>query len=136
MNRVICFQKTVTCIVLMAFSFVCLFVAPVQAAMVGTADLLSEQQKDVERQKVKLFLQRQDVVQHLQAWGVSPEEALARVDTMTDEEVATLSGKIDQMPAGGDFITFIAVVALVTLIVFIITDIMGVTDVFTFIKKR
>ncbi len=122
--------------VLAAFSFLCLVVAPVQAAMVGTADVLSAQQKDIERHKVKMFIERQDVGHQLQAWGVSPEEAMARVDTMTDAEVAALADKIDNMPAGGDVLGFIAIVALITVLVLIILDATGVTDVFTFINKR
>ncbi len=129
-------KKAVACLVIVAFSFLSLVVAPVQAAMVGTADILKAQSDDLARQKVKLFMERQDVVQQIQAWGVNPDEAQARVDTMTDEEISLLASKIDQLPAGGDALGFILAVAVIIFVVLVITDIMGVTDVFTFINKR
>ncbi len=129
-------KKAVAYLVIVAFSFLSLVVAPVQAAMVGTADILKAQSDDLARQKVKLFMERQDVVQQIQAWGVNPDEAQARVDTMTDEEISLLAAKIDQLPAGGDALGFILAVAVIIFVVLIITDIMGVTDVFTFINKR
>ncbi len=129
-------KKAVACLVIVAFSFLSLVVAPAQAAMVGTADILKAQSNDLARQKVKLFMERQEVVQQFDAWGVNPDEAQARVDTMTDEEIAMLSSKIDRLPAGGDALGFILAVAVIVFVVLIITDLTGVTDVFTFIKKR
>ena len=129
-------KKAVAYLVIVAFSFLSLVVAPAQAAMVGTADILKAQSDDLARQKVKLFMERQDVVQQFQAWGVNPDEAQARVDTMTDAEISLLASKIDQLPAGGDALGFILAVAVIIFVVLIITDIMGVTDVFTFINKR
>jgi hypothetical protein len=129
-------KKAVACLVIVAFSFLSLVVAPAQAAMVGTADILKAQSDDLARQKVKLFMERQDVVQQIQAWGVNPDEAQARVDTMTDAEISLLAAKIDQLPAGGDALGFILAVAVIIFVVLIITDLTGVTDVFTFIKKR
>lgn len=130
------FRKLVACLVAATFCYLSVVVAPVQAALVGTADVLAVQQNDEARQKVRQFLARQDVVNHLQAMGVSVEEAQARVDTMTAEEINLLVNKIDQMPAGGDAVGFLVAVVIVAFVVLIITDIIGVTDVFTFIKKR
>lgn len=137
MKRYRSMQKAVAGVMIVAFSFLCLVVAPVQAAMVGTADILQAQSNDLARQKVKLFLERRDVVQQIQAWGVNPDEAQARVDTMTDAEISLLASKIDQLPAGSSSaIGFILAVAVIVFVVLIITDLTGVTDVFTFIKKR
>ena len=104
--------------------------------MINTADMLEQQSLDLERGKVIRFMERQDISRHLQNWGVTVAEAQARVQTMTDQEVALLSQKIDQMPAGGDVLGVVAAVAVIVFVVLIITDILGVTDVFTFIKKR
>lgn len=129
-------QRTVASLVAVAFCFVCMIAAPAKAAMVGTPDVLQTQNSDLARQKVKIFVERQDVAQQLQSWGVDPTEAQARVDTMTDEEISLISQKIDQLPAGGDVLGFLLLVAVIAFITLLITDIMGVTDVFTFIKKR
>lgn len=129
-------QKSVAVMLVVAFSFLSGIVAPLQAAMVGTADILQQQDRELARQKVVSFMERQDVVNYLSALGVDAEEAKARVDTMTDEEVAMLADKIDELPAGGDAFGFLIAVAVVLFVVLLITDILGVTDVFTFIKKR
>jgi hypothetical protein len=129
-------QKTVASIVALAFSFICVIVAPVQATMVGTGDILQQHDRDLAREKVVAFMDRQDVAKYLNAWGVDPVEAKARVAVMTDEEVSTIAGKIDQLPAGGDAVGFLVAVAVIVFVVLPITDIIGVTDVFTFIKKR
>ncbi|KJS31071.1 MAG: hypothetical protein VR64_13455 [Desulfatitalea sp. BRH_c12] len=130
------FQKAVVYLLLAAFGFVSLIVAPAQAAMVGTPAILEAQSSDAARHKVKGFLDRQEVARQLQAWGVDADEAKNRVDTMTDQEVAMLSAKIDQVPAGGDALGFVLAVAFLTFVTLIILDIAGVTDVFTFINKR
>jgi hypothetical protein len=124
------------CILILAFSFVCVFVAPLQAAMVGTADILDQKDSTLARQKVVDFMQRQDVANYFNAMGVDSDEARARVATMTDQEIALVADKIDQMPAGGDAVQFVLVVAIIMFIVLVVLDIIGVTDIFTFIKKR
>lgn len=129
-------QRSVASLVVLSFCFVCLAAAPAKAAMVGTPEVLQAQSSDLGRLKVKSFLERQDVAKQLRYWGVDPAEAQERVDTMTDAEINMISKKIDQMPAGGDALGFILLVGLVVFVVLLITDIMGVTDVFTFVKKR
>ena len=125
-----------TCLVTVTFCCLSLVVAPVQASLVGTADILTAKENADARQKVMRFLDREDVVKHLNALGVAKEEARSRVKTMTADEINLLSNHIDQMPAGGNALGFIVGVAFVAFVVLIITDIIGVTDIFTFIKKR
>lgn len=136
MTRFRYWQRSIAGLMLVAFSFLSLMAAPAKAAMVGTPDVLQSQSSELSRQKVKSFLERQEVIQQMHTWGVSPDEAQARVDSMTDAEVALMAEKIDQMPAGGDALGFVLLVGVIAFLTLVITDIMGVTDVFTFIKKR
>ena len=136
MRRSVKFKKVITSLLIAAFCFMSVVVAPVHATLVGTADILATQEADMTRDKIKTFMAREDVANQLQAFGVGVEEAQARVDTMTAEEIQLLSEKIDQMPAGGDALGFLLAVAVITFVVLIILDLTGVTDVFTFIKKR
>jgi hypothetical protein len=129
-------QKTVAGSVALVFFLFSGVVVPAQATMIGTAEILSVQDDALARQKVCRFLEREDVVRHLQAWGVSAGEAQSRVDAMTHEEIRMLAAKIDQMPAGGDALGLIVAVSIIAFVTLVITDIIGVTDVFTFIKKR
>jgi hypothetical protein len=129
-------QKTVAAVLVVAFSFLSVIVAPLQAAMVGTADMLQQQDSELARAKVVRFMERQDVANYLSAMGVDSDEAISRVSTLTDEEIAMLAEKIDHMPAGGDAVGFLLAVALILFLVLVITDLIGVTDVFSFINKR
>ena len=72
----------------------------VHAATIGT-----EQVVQSERERVKAALQRPDVVQALKKVGVDAVAAQARVDAMSDGEVAQLSNLVDLLPAGGQALT-------------------------------
>jgi len=85
----------------------------------------------VERAQVRSFLDRDDVRSRLQEFGVDPAAARARVAALSGDEVAALAGRIDQLPAGG---TDLLTALLIVFIVLLITDILGLTHVFPFIK--
>ena len=81
-----------------------------------------------------MFFNRSEVQKHLVAWGVNPEEAKARVDSLTDQEIEKITARIDQLPAGGGLGAIVGA-ALIVFIVLLVTDILGFTDVFSFVKK-
>jgi hypothetical protein len=59
---------------------------------------------------------------------------MARVDSLTDAEAQRIADQIEELPAGGGFLlTFLLVVGIIVVIL-IITDAMGYTNVFTFVK--
>jgi hypothetical protein len=66
---------------------------------------------------------------------VNPEEAKARVDSLTDQEIAKIAARIDQLPAGGDGLGVIVGAAVLIFLVLLLTDILGITDIFPFVKK-
>lgn len=54
------------------------------------------------RARLRTLLDRRDVQEQLQAYGVSAQEAAARVDALTDAEVVAIAGRLDDVPAGGN----------------------------------
>ncbi|MEX0614416.1 MAG: DUF6627 family protein [Methylophaga sp.] len=119
-------QKWITWFALWAFmGFITL---PVQAAMVTTPDVLQSQQSEYDRQQLIELMDREDVQKQLLAYGVAPEQVQDRVSKMTDAEVAQLNDQIADMPAGG-----ILGAILLIFVVFVITDVIGATDIFSFI---
>lgn len=119
-------QKIISLIALIGFmGFVTL---PVQAAMVTTPDMLQSQQSEYDRQQLVEMLDREDVQKQLLDYGVAPEQVKDRVSKMTDAEVAQLNDQIADMPAGG-----ILGAILLIFVVFVITDVIGATDIFSFI---
>jgi hypothetical protein len=77
------------------------------------------------------LLAREDVRSGLAARGLNVEQAQARVQSMTDEEVASLAGRLDQAPAGGDVLGLLFTVFIVLLV----TDILGLTKVYPFTRS-
>jgi hypothetical protein len=99
-----------------------------QAGLVTTGDIVREQAND--RQRVAELLERAEVRAALEARGVDLNEAKKRVAALTDEEVALIAGKLDEVPAGGDVLGVIVFLFLVLLV----TDILGFTKVFPFTR--
>jgi Family of unknown function (DUF6627) len=114
-----------TCNRILALPLIALFLittvplAPARAAFIGTEDVLRQGNPSTDREKVANFLQRQDVRQQLASLGVDAREANARVAALSDQEIAKIAGKIDQMPAGQG-LELVLVVALIVLLVVLI----------------
>ncbi|MEX1081547.1 MAG: DUF6627 family protein [Halofilum sp. (in: g-proteobacteria)] len=104
---------------------------PAQAALVGTDTVLNEARADADRTELIQMLQGDEVRDRLEAMGVDPANAEERVQRMTDAELAQLQQHMDEAPAGGDALG----VALTVFIVFVITDVIGATDIFPFIRS-
>ncbi len=91
------------------------------AAIVGTEQTLEDHAADADRARVSEFLAREDVRQQLEALGVDPDEALSRVDTMSQEEIASLTSKIEALPAGqGRGNNIVIILLLVVLILLLV----------------
>lgn len=84
----------------LVFSMLCLPMYQASATMVGTEQVVSQAQSQANRDKLLNLISRADVSRHMQTMGLSPENATARVNALTDEEVQQLSGKLDSLPAG------------------------------------
>lgn len=123
--------RTISAVMLSAFLIVLLPSPAALAGMVGTADILAgEQRADLER-SVSAYLQRDEVRDQLIAQGVDPAQVERRIAAMSDQEIRTLAGRIDQLPAGGDVVG----AAVIVFLVLLMTDILGYTDIFPFVKK-
>ncbi len=73
----------------------------VRAAMVPTESVI-ERPADIrsQRERLREILRREEARAELEALGVDPDEAVARVDSLSDDEVALIAGQLDQLPAG------------------------------------
>ena len=69
------------------------------AGMIGTDQVVASTSQ-LDRTTVLNFLSRSDVTNQLQSLGIDPTTAKDRVAAMTDEEVQSLAGQINSMPAG------------------------------------
>jgi hypothetical protein len=103
------------------------------ARMIGTEEAASAQTATapVDRGALIALLERADVRQQLEALGVDPRDARARVDALTDEQARDLAARMDEMPAGG---ASILGVLFTIFIILLVTDILGFTRIFPFTR--
>jgi hypothetical protein len=128
------FTRYVCYFVAMTMLLISLPVQTVRAAMIKTETVLTLSTVNDVRESLNQFLKREDVQVIMTAQGISPAEAKARVDSLSDEEIMQIADKMDQLPAGGSAFGVIVTAAVVIFVVLLITDILGFTDVFTFVK--
>jgi len=105
------------------------------AALIPTEVASDSAKVALARENIKNFMARQDSQNLLTAKGLSPEEAKARIDSLTDAEVLMVSQHIESMPAGGNAVGVIVGAILLVFIILLITDLLGLTNVFPFVKK-
>ena len=92
------------------------------AAMIGTNTLLTADRNQDTRDCLHDLISREDIKKVLVARGINPLEAKARIDSLSDDELALISGKIADLPAGGDATGFVLVVGAVIIIALIIVE--------------
>ncbi|MBB3047270.1 hypothetical protein FHR99_001506 [Litorivivens lipolytica] len=107
-----------------------LLLSSANAGVVSSSDMLVEQHQFESKQAVKDFLDRDDVKEQLVELGVSPADVDSRIDAMTADELAELNATLQDAPAGAGLVG----VVLTIFIVFVITDVIGATDIFPFIR--
>jgi hypothetical protein len=105
------------------------------AAMIGTNSIINKDRDQSPRDYLNDLLSREDLKAALISQGIDPQEAQARIDSLSDAEVNDIVNQLDQLPAGGVLGTLLIIAFLVFLIL-LLTDIGGYTDVFPFVKKK
>jgi hypothetical protein len=109
---------------------------PLLAAMVPTDATIYDSKAEEARDSIKSLISRDDIGKSLLAKGIDPDEAKMRVESLTDSEAIAVADQIEQLPAGGGAIGVIIGAALIVFLVLLVTDILGYTDIFPFVKKH
>jgi hypothetical protein len=109
---------------------------PLLAAMVSTEATIDKITAQDARDHLKTLISRNDIKNALISQGINPDEAKVRVDSLSDSEVIEVAGKIEQLPAGGGVFGALIGAALIVFLVLLLTDILGYTDVFPFVKPQ
>jgi hypothetical protein len=130
-------RQTLKPVSLIVAFFMLLISGPFQsasAAMVATESLLEASQGQQARTRIKQLLVREDVRRALINQGLDAREADARIDSLSDAEAIAVADRLDQLPAGSGALETLLIVALIVFLALLVTDIMGYTDVFPFVK--
>ena len=102
-----------------------------QAGMLSTEDLLAESEGLALNYTGLRVKQEQHVSLALMELGVDEGIAKQRVAALSDAELNSLATQLDELPAGGDILG----TAVFVFLVLLVTDILGFTDIFPFVKK-
>jgi hypothetical protein len=102
---------------------------PTQAQMIPTERAVSVSDQ---REQIQQLMARADILQQFEALGVDPITAKERVAALSDAQIEQLAAGIDGLPAGG--INILAA-ALIVALVLLITDLLGVTTVYPFVRR-
>jgi hypothetical protein len=97
--------------------------------LVPTAQVVAESRAVETRVRLHDLADRPEVAAELARLGVAPEQARASIDALSDAELATIAGKLDEQPAGA-WVGAVLGAMLVVFLVLLFCDIIGVTDVF------
>lgn len=96
----------------------------VQAGLISTQEAMAMEAGP--ELAVDAWLARDDVAAELTAMGVNPEMARLRAASLSPEELAELSDRIEDLPAGAGVIEVLGI----TFLVLLILDLIGVINVF------
>ena len=123
-------------LLLLSFSSVSLYVPVSQASIIGTGQVVAQQQRQQLRadniNQITRVLEQENVRQKLASLGVDKADLQSRIKNLSDNELTIMADKLDQLPAGQGIEGTIVFIFLVLLL----TDILGLTDVFPFVKKH
>ncbi|SFX11982.1 DUF6627 family protein [Marinospirillum alkaliphilum] len=114
-----------------------LMLSPLQATMISNQQLLEQQQPSNKQSALtasttaSLTERQQTLQQQLVSLGVAPQLAEERISRLTPEEIALLEQQLDELPAGSGLLG----AALIVFVLFVITDMLGATDIFPFVRS-
>lgn len=106
-----------------------------QAGLVGTDQVIAPSNAEAGRERVAAFISREDVRGEMRKMGVDPDEAAARVAVLSDVEIQRIAAEIDRTPAGQGAVSAVVGAVVLIFLILLITDLLGLTDVFPFVKK-
>ena len=115
-------------LLLISFTLSVLIAPLAHAGPIGTAAIIDRHATLTE---LDTLLARDEVRSQLAAWGVDPDQARARAASLSPAELERVASRMDELPAGGDLLG----AAVFVFLVLLVTDILGFTDIFPFVKK-
>lgn len=128
-------KRLIVVLLVVVFGFQSLVIVPAQAAMISTADIVAgDSSLASDRDRLNALIQREDVREEFRRQGVDPDEAAARVAALSDAEVAEITARIDELPAGQSAIAVIVGAVVLVFLVLLLTDLLCLTNVFNFTR--
>ena len=122
-------MRNVKYLAIAASSVFLLGTSNVNAEAISSDSVMQTQAAHYNKQQLIDMVNRSDVQNKLVSLGVDSNQAIARINSMTDSEIAQLNDEINEAPAGGVVGAVLTVLAIIAIL-----DLIGVTDVYPFIR--
>ena len=132
-------RKKISLISLFMATMMLLIATPHQtllAVMVPTEATIYQIKAQDARDHLKTLISKNDIKKSLISRGIDPMEAKARIDSLSDSEVIEVADKIEQLPTGGGAFGAVIAASVIVFLVLLVTDILGYTDIFPFVKSQ
>lgn len=100
------------------------------AAVVSSNKMMAQQQSLYNKEQLLQLVDSQQVQAKLVSLGVNIDHAKLRIANMTDSELSQFHNELNDLPAGQG----IAGTIVTVLLVIAVLDLLGVTDVYPFIR--
>lgn len=130
MNGIRRYAKQFSLVMAILMAFATTFSVSANAGMVGTGELIQQQQVNLDRQQLLNMLEQQEVKEKLAELGVSEDQVTERIQNLTPAELADFEQQLAEAPTGEGVVGII----VLFLLVFIITDMLCATNLFSFIN--
>lgn len=121
-------QSVKTIAIILAANLVTLgLVQSAGAGVISTEAAIEMQEREARIERIGSVLARDSVQSRMIRLGVNPDQAAARIASLSDSELQQLEARMDELPAGADgALTVLGIVLLVLLVL----ELVGVTDIF------
>ena len=97
-----------------------------EAGVIASHGAAQADLRGAEVAKVQSFLERKVILQKLLDYGVSPEEAMAKIRSMSDQDLHKLASLTDRIAAGADSgIEVLVVLAVLIILIIVIFKLMN-----------
>ncbi len=128
-------NRTIECVLVVSLCTLGLPIPAAQAELVATDRVETTRQRQLSAREVlgSLF-DRADVRAALERHGVSADDAKARVNALSDDEVERLAARFDSLPAAGNGFESALWLGVLVFLILLVTDILGFTKVFSFTR--
>jgi uncharacterized protein HemX len=113
----------------LAAALMILSLGQASAGVYSSEQAITSQQYQYNKQQVLSLVDSAEVQQKLMNLGVSPADAKLRIASMTNNELQAFNQQMNEAPAGGIIGTIVTVLVVVAVL-----DLMGITDVYPFIR--
>ena len=128
-------RRHVALAIALLLALVALPAGPARAVPVTTEAGIAGERAPSARDRVMALLTRADGNDQLVALGVDPDEARARAIGLSNRQAVTIASRLDHLPAGEGAAGTILGAALLVFFVLLVTDLLGLTDVYPFGRR-